>query len=280
MNEQVLGANTQEVAAPAQSPSEEVNVTETENPEVSSVGTESEETGAANADNPETAAGKGTQSNEDNSRFAAFRRRTEAAEAKAKENEGYKNSYDRLAGALASAYGIQGTEEDIIDKLTAGAKGISFEQARAERLADEQRQKQSIENNPEYKRALADAENYKKLYDQQRIEQLMSEDMRKLKEAHPEIKEGKLTDFDEEMRRSIGVLLGAGWNIVDAYEAVENRKNKKVKEIPPSVGSVTSTQTAVEKEFYTPDEAKKLTREQLKDPKIMAKVEKSMKRWK
>ena len=280
MNEQIVGATEQEVAVPAENLPEEIDTLDAEISEESSVATVPEETGAANADNPEIAAGKATQSDEDNSKFAAIRRRMEAAEAKAKENESYKKSYDKLAGALASAYGIQGSQEDIIDKLTAGAKGISVEQARAERLAEEQRQKQSLENDPEYRRALAAAENYKNLYNMQRAEQLMNEDMRKLKEVHPEIKEVKLTDFDEDTRKTLGALLNAGWNIVDAYEAIDNRKNKTIKEIPPSVGSVTSTDTAVEKEYFTPEEARKLTRKQLDDPKVMAKVEKSMARWK
>lgn len=68
-------------------------------------------------------------------------------------------------------------------------------------------------------------------------------------------------------------------SIMEVHELYS--KSKTVVERPKSTGSVKSTvvDTGI-KEFYTPEEAKKLTREDYMNPKIREAVENSMTKWK
>lgn len=63
------------------------------------------------------------------------------------------------------------------------------------------------------------------------------------------------------------------------YELYSKIKNINDKTMQSDPGSLTNTRSKVEKEFFTSEEVDRLTEEQWNDPKILEKVERSMKHW-
>lgn len=70
-------------------------------------------------------------------------------------------------------------------------------------------------------------------------------------------------------------------DIYNIYNKVNEPKVKVEKEVPASMGSTKSISSENEiKEFYTPEEVRKLSSKDLDNPALMKAVEKSMARWK
>ena len=67
-------------------------------------------------------------------------------------------------------------------------------------------------------------------------------------------------------------------DIIDMYNKINGTEKKEAPQSPGSAKSSMSNNLV--KEFYTPDEVRQLTEEDLDNPKIMEAVEKSMARWK
>lgn len=196
------------------------------------------------------------QGADENAKYAAARRE---AETKAKALEAQNK---RLLDAL-KGYGYEGSPEEIADNLLAMQKGITPEEAKQQREAEEAKTQEA-------EKTKGELEFYKKLA----IEKLMADDLRTLQEVYPEVK-----SFDEVGEEFMN-LLAATHDPVLAYEAVKAKEAKTKKTPPPEMGSVGST-AGKEKDFYTSAEVDKLTASDYdNNPKLYDIVRKSMLKWK
>lgn len=211
--------------------------------DVAEVTTETEETA------------KPQQTAEENAKFAEIRRKYEA------EQKAIKAQNDRLMQAL-SQYGYEGSPEDIADALMAQTQGISQEEAKVQREAQERAEAEKMQMQSE-------TEFYKRLA----IEKLMADDLKTIQSVYPEVK--SLDTLGEEFFS----LLGATRDPILSYEALQAKKAKTQKPIPQEIGAVNSS-SSKEKDFYSPAEVDKLTDKDFDNPKIMEVVRKSMLKWK
>lgn len=196
------------------------------------------------------------QGADENAKYAAARREAET-KAKALEMQN-KRLLDALKG-----YGYEGSPEEIADNLLAMQKGITPEEAKQQREAEEAKTQEA-------EKTKGELEFYKKLA----IEKLMADDLRTLQEVYPEVK-----SFDEVGEEFI-TLLTATHDPILAYEAVKAKEAKTKKTPPPEMGSVGST-AGKEKDFYTSAEVDKLTASDYdNNPKLYDIVRKSMLKWK
>lgn len=196
------------------------------------------------------------QGADENAKYAAARRE---AETKAKALEAQNK---RLLDAL-KGYGYEGSPEEIADNLLAMQKGITPEEAKQQREAEEAKTQEA-------EKTKGELEFYKKLA----IEKLMADDLRTLQEVYPEVK-----SFDE-VGEEFMTLLSATHDPILAYEAVKAKEAKTKKTPPPEMGSVGST-AGKEKDFYTSAEVDKLTASDYdNNPKLYDIVRKSMLKWK
>lgn len=81
------------------------------------------------------------------------------------------------------------------------------------------------------------------------------------------LKDEKFTDFAKMFNNNVPIT-----KVVEMY-------NEKNAEPVTQIGSLKNNDTKIEKTFYTPEEAKKLTRNDLKDPKVFEAVRQSMTKW-
>lgn len=195
------------------------------------------------------------QSAEENAKFAELRRKYEA------EQKAIKSQNDRLMAAL-SQYGYEGSPEEIADALMAQTQGISQEEAKAQREAQEKAETERLQMQSE-------TEFYKKIA----IEKLMNDDLKTIQSVYPEVK--SLNELGEEFFN----LLGATRDPILSYEALQAKKAKTQKPVPQEIGAVNSS-SSKEKDFYSPAEVDKLTEKDFDNPKIMEVVRKSMLKWK
>ena len=196
-----------------------------------------------------------TQAPDVNSQFAAARR---AAEAEAREA---KAQNERLLQAL-TAYGYEGDANSIADALFAQANGITPEEAQAQREAQEKQQ-------TERDRLTNERDFYQKIA----IEKMMADDLKTIQSVYPEVKDLK------ELGDEFFSLLSATKDPLLSYEALQAKKAKTAKPVPPEMGAVNNVSTK-EKDYYSPSEVDKLTSKDYDDPKIMENVRKSMLKWK
>lgn len=258
MAEENIGANVPEVAEPVANPAED-NAVNTP-PAEESVETKGE---------PATTSPK--QSAEDNSKFAKMRREMEAASKRSAELEKKLADHEELSRAIGDLYGYKGAPLQVKDMLIANDRGISVEQLNAERAAQEAKNRELVMNDPEYQRMMQENANLRKTM----IEDMMAKDLETLKAAHPDLKADSLEDLGEDFAK----IRGLGWSAAEAYAAVQAKTNSNKKTPPPSTGSVKSP-AATDKEFYTSEEADRITREDLrKDPTLLDKIKRSMARW-
>lgn len=82
----------------------------------------------------------------------------------------------------------------------------------------------------------------------------------------------KLDDDFKEFAKDLNPSL----SMKEKYEIYTKYKPKTKVE---TMGSMKTSDPVTEKDYYTPEEVDKLTREELKDPKVMAAVDKSMAKW-
>ena len=196
------------------------------------------QTEPAKADPP--AKGQGA---DENAKYAAARRE---AEANTKKLEAQNK---RLMEAL-KGYGYDGSPEEIADNLIAAQSGITPEEAKANREAEESK-------NAEAEKTKGELEFYKNIA----IQKFMADDLRTLQEVYPEVK--SLEDIGDEFMS----LLTATHDPILCYEAVKAKEAKTKKTPPPEMGSVGSI-AGKEKDFYTSEELDKLTSKDLDNPKI------------
>ncbi len=258
MAEENIGANAPEVAEPVTSPAED-NAVNTP-PAEGSVETKGEPA----ATNPK-------QSAEDNSKFAKMRREMEAASKRSAELEKKLADHEELSRAIGDLYGYKGAPLQVKDMLIANDRGISVEQLNAERAAQEAKNRELVMNDPEYQRMMQENAKLRKTM----IEDMMAKDLETLKSENPDLKAESIDDLGEDFAK----LIGLGWNAKEAYAAMQAKEKANMKTPPPSTGSV-KTSATTDKEFYTSEEADRITREDLrKDPTLLDKIKRSMARW-
>jgi hypothetical protein len=204
---------------------------------------------------------KPQQSREENSAIAAARkeadRRAAALEAQNR----------RLMQELVK-YGYPDDPEEAADMLMAQSQGITVEQAKAERQAQEAENAKftQLQTENEFFRSIAKSA-------------AMKEDLATLKSAYPnDAKVQSLKDITELGNDFFG-FMSALHDPAKAYDALLIMQGRTTKPVPPDIGAVNSS-TGKEKDFYTPDEVDKLTSKDYDNPKIMERVRQSMLKWK
>lgn len=260
MEEQTTGVNVPEAAEPATpNPADDQATKETTKTETTEV-------------KGDVATTNQKQSAEDNSKFAKMRRDMEAASKKAADLEKQLAEHDKLSKALEEVYGYKGSPSQMRDMLIANDRGISVEQLQAERAQEEAKLKDMVKNDPTYQEAIAERDRLQNVL----VRDRMARDLETLKALHPDIKVDSVEDLGEDF----GKLIGLGWSAIEAYSAIQAKENSNKKEPPPSTGSVKS-QAAAEKEYYSPEDVDRITRDDLrKDPTLMDKIKRSMAKWK
>ena len=258
MEQQITGENMPEVAEPVNHPAEDPAV-------------ETEPAKGADQTKGEIATPKPKQSAEDNSRYAKMRRELESSNKRVAELEKQLADHDKLTGTIGDIYGYKGSPDEVRDMLIANDRGISVEHLRAESAADVAKQRSLIENDPEYKRVMEENRNLQ----DRLIGDRMDRDLQLLKAEYPDLKAETVDDLGEDYAK----LIGLGWSAKEAYEGSLARTRANMKTPPPSTGPVKS-QMPADKEFYTPEEVDRITREDLKkDPTLLDKIKRSMARW-
>jgi len=112
-------------------------------------------------------------------------------------------------------------------------------------------------------------------YENQTADTLIKSDFEKIKAAYPNIAQKSIGEFGDEFLR----LVILGYDPLIAYEAVRAKQLREKKEPPPNIGAVNNV-SGEEKDFYTPEEVDKLTREDFKkNPRLLEVVRKSMLKW-
>lgn len=196
------------------------------------------------------------QSREDNSKFAEMRRGKEAAE---KELSTLKNTNKNLMDAL-NHLGYEGSETDILERLSAEREGISVDEFRTR----EKEHNERILNDPR----IVEAQNVIR-------ERQFEKDLQSIKEVYPDIKAESVLELGDVY---LNIMKSGGASPVDAYAAQLAFNEREKAKIPPKIGAV-NLAAPEEKEFYTSEEVDKLSDKDLDNPKIMEKIMKSMKNW-
>ena len=162
---------------------------------------------------------------------------------------------------LLDAIKMLGFEADNTDELAIQAEsyatGRNADEIRAER--EEKTKVEQLE---------AELETLRK----RESERVFKDDLEQVKTAYPDLKAKNIFDLGEEFLK----LRASGVDPVIAYEAIKAKEARETKEKPVSTGSVKST-AKVEKDFFTADEVKRMTADEVR--KNMDIIDKSMKKW-
>ena len=194
--------------------------------------------------------GNNGQSAEDNRAFAEMRRK----------NEAYESANGSLIESLRQL-GYQGTPEEISRQIRLEQSGMAEEEFRRHEDAFEER----INNDP---RVIAAQELTRKV----RLEK----DLQAVKEAYPECKAKSVKELGDVF---LNLMRSGNVDPVDAYAAQLAHNKRQESKIPPKIGAVNTT-IREENEFFSENEIRNLTSEELDDPKILEKALKSLKKLK
>lgn len=176
----------------------------------------------------------------------------EAVEEAGKKYRGYDDVMDALR-----QMGYEGGAAELAQQL----KGLKLSDAAKTRIKSE-----LIDENP----AIVQA---RKIID----EQTFQNDLQLIKTAHPECTATDVLSLGDVFLK----LMATGTvDAVTAYEAQIGYDCRSRKDPPVSAGSLRSADTHNQKEYYSPEEAKRITRRDLKEnPRLMERVRKSMVKW-
>jgi len=193
------------------------------------------------------------QSAEENAKFADRRRKQELEQTRGQLAAANKRlaDYQALENSL-KASGFNGTAAEIADQIAASARGVSVETIREERLSQQQQ---------------ADIRSERDMYKAELNKMLISADIEKIKAKYPDI------EVLEDLPDGFVDIMATG-KIKDPVLASEMRMPKK--DTPVSTGSVKGKET-IEKEFFTRDEVKNMSRSEIK--KNYEKIIASQKKW-
>lgn len=203
---------------------------------------------------------KPQQTAEENTRFAEVRRKYET------ETQAIKAQNDRLLSAL-SAFGYEGSPEEIADTLMSQTQGITVEQARAERETREQETEhiQLLQSETEFFKNIA-------------IEKLMADDLSKIKNTYKDDAKVQGLKSLNELGDDFFKTLNATNDPVLAYDIIQAKQVRETKPTPPEIGGVNGS-SSKEKDFYTSEEVDRLTEKDMDNPRIRDIVRKSMLKW-
>ncbi len=147
-------------------------------------------------------------------------------------------------------------------------EGISFDTVKRIIESCLMEEKDLKYSSPEEHPAVTEA---KKVLERKRFE----DDLRLIKEFYPEETASSVWEFDEPF---ISLIMTGLVDALTAYEAYMAHKRRIKKDAVPEILGVRSVTT--QKEFFTPEEVDRLTKEDYDDPDIMRKVRNSMLYWK
>jgi len=112
-------------------------------------------------------------------------------------------------------------------------------------------------------------------YEDRVIDNMMREDFEKIKAAYPDITETSVPQFGPDYCS----LVALNYDPITAYEAVRAKMTRELKNPPPNIGAVNNT-SGEDKDYYSPEEVDKLTREDFKkNPRLLEIVRRSMTKW-
>lgn len=200
---------------------------------------------------------KPKQSAEENAAFAAMRRQLEAER---KEKAKYQSLVESLQKGLKHQ-GYDGPVEDIAARINAEALGITPEEYKAQLEADEK-------TRADLEIMIARLEEYERRERERQLE----DDLKAIKKAFPDVKASSVHELGDKF---LGIMATGTVDAVTAYRIV---RESEAKPKPPSTGSLKSSGSAADKEFFTNEELDRLTPEQLDNPKILDKALKSLAR--
>ncbi len=289
MEENTTGVNVQEAAAPAES----VEVESVNQPAPAAESAPGEAAGAV--EDSGAATEQPTQTKEENAAFAAMRRRAEQAErdrdaAKqqvdqlSRHAEGYSKLRSTVEGALQTT--LPDDPDSAVDAFNAAQWGVTADEARTRRLANEAAQRKELERNPAYQQLL----NEKKALEEKANEAerrmvlaAIQKDVDAIANAFPDARIQNIGDMDEDTRDAYVALMRTRkyqGKPVEAYALVTGRTVPGKKTAPPSTGAIKNTVVEQPKDFYTPEEVDKLTdADYRRNPKLLDIIQKSMTKW-
>jgi len=173
------------------------------------------------------------------------------------------NRQNKMLAKTLQQLGFNGdTPEDIIDQANSHFLKKPVEEVRRQRLEVEKKQQVEIKKEAELE-----------FYKSKEVERLMADDLAKIQRLDPTVK--TLDDLGDDYLN----LIRAGIDAEIAFNVLQQKKQKETKIPPADIGKVNSN-SQKEKEFYTPEEVDKLTKNDLNNPKIMQRVMDSMTKWK
>lgn len=181
----------------------------------------------------------------------------------------------KIADALRQN-GFKGdTSEDLLYDFMSSVEGISSEEVKAretkkaqQEVELERQRREQILSDPEIASLLEAGRNAQ-------FENQARKDLDEIKAKYPELQATSVFDLGDEFIE----LRAKGIDPVKAYRLSLMEKEDTQKSIPPSTGSFAKTELG-DKDFYTPEEAKKFTADELvKNPKLLEKITNSMSKW-
>lgn len=227
---------------------------------------------------------KPQQTPEQNAFYAKARREMEKAQKKAKELEERLSQIAKERERLLQVAKLQGydgsTVDDIADQMEAAIKDKTVEELRLEREQERKRREELIKNDPEYLAVKQKAEALERMLHQK----MLDEHLALIKKHDPELQAESIEDLGETFLNLMRLKMDKGEvkddDVIVAYEMAKLEQNFGKKPAPQSPGAVSSTEHP-EKEFYTPEEVDRFTREDYRrNPGLFEKVRKSMTKWK
>jgi hypothetical protein len=112
-------------------------------------------------------------------------------------------------------------------------------------------------------------------YRRRDFQRAMADDLAAVKAAYPDEQAADVAELGREFIR----LKAAGVDTLIAYEAVRAARNRQRVTPPPQAGPVT-TSAKEDKEYYTSDEVDRMDPREMDDPGVIARILRSMTRWK
>ena len=261
MDEMMLGAEEQEVAAPAMTEQIEPEEAEMPTAEAEAEGAEEQEVAEPAAE----AEGVREEKRTADQSFAQMRRRAQDAEERVQKME---ESQRRLLSALGNL-GFHGSDlDEVTDRAVAHYTGKPVEEVKNSRLLQE-RERQQAQEQMRQTEALKEQN---RALTMQLVKNRMAEDLAEIQRIDPKVK--SLNELGPEF----GQLIRQGIPAARAYRVLAEEKKAAELTPPVKIGKV-NAKTKAEKDFYTSEEVDRLTEKDLEDPKVRAKVMKSMTRW-
>lgn len=191
---------------------------------------------------------------------------------RARIEEEISKKYERLMKAMQSI-GVQGNSpEEIAIQLEAEAAGISVDEYKRQ---EEQRQHELedyVKNSPE----VAEKDRLIEELESLVRRQIFREDIAKLKAVYPDLKAESVEDLGEVYLAAMQVK---GADVVAAYAAQLAYNESLKSRVPKSTGDVKASPVSAERDYFTSEEVDRLPKSAYDDPKIMAKIARSMTKW-